>query len=154
MSEFEASLVYRMSVRTARATQKNRISNNNKNVKIGHLVCEGAACLSCLCSEFVVTSSQELILCQFDQWNTLYVISDAILKSGQLLFTWDRWFTSDPFTGKECFVFVFFPDFFYEALFNIHSSFSENFKPEFFSFMMTDRGIGISVFIHIKKNCK
>jgi hypothetical protein len=31
ISEFEASLVYRMSSRTARATQRNLVSNNNNN---------------------------------------------------------------------------------------------------------------------------
>jgi hypothetical protein len=33
MSEFEASLVYKVSSRTARATQRNPVSNKNKNKK-------------------------------------------------------------------------------------------------------------------------
>jgi hypothetical protein len=31
ISEFEASLIYRVSSRTARATQRNPVSNKNKN---------------------------------------------------------------------------------------------------------------------------
>jgi hypothetical protein len=33
ISEFKASLVYRVSSRTARATQRNPVSNNNNNKK-------------------------------------------------------------------------------------------------------------------------
>lgn len=40
----------------------------------------------------------------------------------------------------------------YEALLSIHSRFSENLGPKFFSLRNTNRGIGLSVFIHIKKN--
>ena len=35
--EFEASLVYRVSSRTARATQRNRVSRNQKKKKLSHL---------------------------------------------------------------------------------------------------------------------
>jgi hypothetical protein len=33
ISEFKASLVYKVSSRTARATQRNLVSNNNNNTK-------------------------------------------------------------------------------------------------------------------------
>jgi hypothetical protein len=39
ISEFEASLVYRVSSRTARATQRNPVSKQNKKLKKKGLVC-------------------------------------------------------------------------------------------------------------------